>query len=304
MPKLTVLMTVYDGIPYLKEAIDSILNQTFRDFEFLVIDDASKDRSCELIESYSDDRIRLLRNRHNIGQTRSLNYGIKVAKGKYIARIDQDDIALPERLEKQFAFFKENPDVVLLGTWWEEISQEGLHIRFVKRPAEYEEIIEIIGFNNPFGHSSVMFKLNAVQSIGGYPENYSFAQDRLLWVKLSSKYKVANLPQVLVKVRTHPLQATSKGLRSLRMKETFQILCLTLLEIDLPKKSKKLCHSKLSKLAFLYSQALIEEGQNDRAVLVLLNYARSYPTIWIKNLNRWSRQFYRATIHRSTSPGF
>ncbi len=115
-PRVTVLMSVYNGEKYLREAIDSILNQTFKDFEFLIIDDGSTDSSADIIRSYTDFRIRLIQNEKNIGLTRSLNKGLKLAKGEYIARMDVDDISLPIRFEKQVSFLDKYEDVKLVGS--------------------------------------------------------------------------------------------------------------------------------------------------------------------------------------------
>src|SRR4051794_29608800 len=121
MPKVTVLLAVYNGERYLREAIDSILGQTFQDFEFLIINDGSTDSTREIILSYHDPRIRLVDNEDNIGQTRSLNRGLALAAGQFVARQDADDISEPERLASQVAFLEIHPEVVLLGTWYRKI---------------------------------------------------------------------------------------------------------------------------------------------------------------------------------------
>ena len=115
-PKVTLLMSVFNGQSYLKEAIESILNQTFEDFEFLIINDASKDNSLRIIQSFDDSRIKLVHNSDNIGLTKSLNKGIDLAKGEFIARMDCDDISLPERLSMQVSFIDKNPDIGILSS--------------------------------------------------------------------------------------------------------------------------------------------------------------------------------------------
>ena len=107
-------MPVYNGLPYLREAIESVLCQTFTDFEFLIVDDASTDGSTDLIKSYGDSRIRLIRNEHNLGTSGSMNRGIELARSEYIARIDQDDVCLPERLREQLAFIESRPDLAIV----------------------------------------------------------------------------------------------------------------------------------------------------------------------------------------------
>ena len=122
---ITVLMSVYNGERYLQESIKSILCQTFTNFEFIIIDDCSDDTSCKIIESYNDKRIKLIRNRINLGLSASLNIGIRASRGKYIARFDSDDISCPERIETQYRFMEENSQIGILGTGYYKIDQNG-----------------------------------------------------------------------------------------------------------------------------------------------------------------------------------
>src|SRR2546423_6687976 len=124
-PRVSVLMPVYDVAKYLREAIDSILGQTFTDFEFIIIDDASTDRSAEIINSYNDPRIRFIQNEKNVGLIATLNRGLDLAYGEYLARMDQDDVSLPERLAKQVAFMETASDVAASGTWARDIDDKG-----------------------------------------------------------------------------------------------------------------------------------------------------------------------------------
>ena len=121
-PKVTVLMPVYNGGKYIREAIKSILSQSFTDFEFLIIDDGSTDNSVGIVQSFSDNRIRLIKNNCNIGIAESLNKGIESSKGEYIVRMDADDISFPDRIKKQVAFMDANPEVGVSGTWIKTIS--------------------------------------------------------------------------------------------------------------------------------------------------------------------------------------
>ena len=119
MPKISVLMPVYNCELYVQEAIDSILNQTFIDFELLIIDDCSTDKTVEIINNYADKRIKLTTKPHNTGLTNSLNYGLSIAQGQYIARMDGDDVSVLDRFEKQVKFLDTNPDIILCGTWYQ-----------------------------------------------------------------------------------------------------------------------------------------------------------------------------------------
>ena len=136
-PALTVLMPVYNTEKYLKEAVDSILQQSFPDFEFLIIDDSSTDSSAEIIAAYRDPRIRVLKNEKNMGMSATLNKGIEMCRTELIARMDADDISYPERLEKQFRFFESNPECALLYTWAQEITTQKVPVGVEEYVPEY-----------------------------------------------------------------------------------------------------------------------------------------------------------------------
>ena len=162
MPKVTVLMSVYNGEKHLREAIDSILNQTFGDFEFLIINDGSTDRTADILQSYQDSRIKIIHNEKNIGLTKSLNKGLKLAKGEYLARMDADDISYPNRLEVQYEYMEKNPNVGIVGSWNDVIDDIGNTIGFWKCNYSSEEIYYILNFRNCLTHCSVLFKKELV----------------------------------------------------------------------------------------------------------------------------------------------
>jgi glycosyltransferase involved in cell wall biosynthesis len=210
-PKVTVLMSVYNGKKYLREAIDSILGQTFTDFEFLIIDDGSTDSSADIIRSYSDPRVRFIRNEKNMGLTRSLNKGIRLATGEYIARQDADDISLPERLEKQVRFLDQNKDVGLVGTYFFMINEAGKTICVWNRLPEGIDLKKILLKGNPFGHGSVMFRAECIEKVGPYREEFKSVQDYDLWLRISEVYDVANIPEPLYKWRFHSKSISASG---------------------------------------------------------------------------------------------
>lgn len=204
-PVITVLMAVYDGEAYLKECVDSVLNQTFKDFEFLIIDDGSVDSTSDIIKTYKDERIRLLRNEKNLSQVASLNIGLDHAIGGYIARIDADDIMLPSRLERQLNYLKKRPDIALLGTFGEAIDEKGHTISRHRLPVRNEEIIATALFGEfIMMHSSIMFRKDIVFEAGKYNEAFSFTEDyKLATDLLARRYKINNIPDILIKYRLH-----------------------------------------------------------------------------------------------------
>lgn len=199
-PKLSVIMSVYNGEKYLREAIESILNQTFTEFEFIIVNDGSADNSLAIIRSYDDKRIRIITNGTNIGLTKSLNIALKQANGEYIARQDADDISLPDRFEAQLKYFEQYPEVALLGTSKYVINEAGKIRRKEIAPPEPHELL----FDtNAFTHGTVMFRKAVVDELGYYNEFFKYSQDYELWLRIAKHYQVRNLTQVLYKLRTH-----------------------------------------------------------------------------------------------------
>jgi len=216
-PKLSVAMSVYNGEEFLKETIASILNQTFANFEFIIIDDGSTDKSKSIIESFNDQRIKLI-SRENKGLTSSLNEGISLSQGEYIARMDADDIAHPQKFEKQIAFLDKNPEICLGGTWAKMIDKNNNEIGDYKTPISSKEIRKEVFWHNPFIHSSVMIRKKVLKDLGGYNEKYKTAQDYELWSRLVPKYQTANLPEFLLKYRLLSTGITITKKKSLRYK--------------------------------------------------------------------------------------
>lgn len=201
-------MPVYNGEHFLPEAIDSILGQTFRDIELLIIDDGSTDRSADIIQAYDDPRIRLVRNSINLGLVAALNKGLDLARGDYIARMDCDDIALPSRLEKQVRFMDGNPDVGLCGTFYQWFS--GDLSKTVRLPEDDQSIRLTLAFENSFGHNTVMLRRRHLSELGlKYDPAFKYAEDYEFWVRCSHYMKMANLPEVLVRYRFHPENTSS-----------------------------------------------------------------------------------------------
>ncbi|GAM11025.1 putative glycosyltransferase [Geobacter sp. OR-1] len=207
--KISVLMPVYNGAQYLKCAIESILNQTLTDLEFIIINDGSTDDSVNIIKSYTDPRIRLVHNETNLGLIASLNKGIEQAKGEYIARMDCDDISLPERLSKQAAFLDRHPEVGICGTWFRSIGDEsGLVCRFPTDPDLFRS--ELL-FDSVIGHPSVMFRRKLFQDGNLYYDPaFRHAEDFELWSRAVDHCEVCSLPEMLVLYRYHSSQVSQQ----------------------------------------------------------------------------------------------
>jgi glycosyltransferase involved in cell wall biosynthesis len=203
-------MPVYNAEPYLYDAIDSILNQTFHNFEFLIINDGSTDNSEKIILSYKDSRIRYIKNETNIKLIETLNKGIENARGKYIARMDADDISLPNRLEKQYAFLENHPEIGIVGTWFESFNEKGV-IGISKYNTKHQEICfkQLYQINLCHGTCMIRKEILDEHDLNFNPE-YIHAEDYDLFTRMSKLTKLANLEFVGYKVRHHANEVSNK----------------------------------------------------------------------------------------------
>ncbi len=203
-PLVTVLMPVYNTDRYLQQAMDSVLNQSFSDFEFLIIDDGSTDKSLDIIKSFKDKRIRLVRNEENIKLIATLNKGIDISLGKYICRADADDICFPTRIEKQFNFMEENPDYAACSSGV-EIFYENSETRFnIIYKKETDDIRIRTLYQNHFVHPSSFIRKDFINERNlRFNKHFIHSEDYYFFVKLSEIGKLYNVDEVLVSVRKH-----------------------------------------------------------------------------------------------------
>lgn len=189
-------MSVYNGERYVFAAMRSILEQTFRDFELLVIDDGSTDNSRSIIESFHDPRIRLV-SRENRGLTTSLNEGLELARGRYVARQDADDISLPHRLAREVALLDSQPDVGMVGTNYTIIDEQGAPIVTTSVFTHPHDLAVAEIVSNQYGHGSVMFRMSVLDEVGGYDPEVGHVEDYDLFVRIGRVAKLANIAEPL-----------------------------------------------------------------------------------------------------------
>ena len=212
--EISVVISVYNGEKHLRESVESVLNQTFTDFEFIIVNDGSTDASLEIIKSYDDERIQIINNEENIGLTKSLNKALKQAQGEYIARQDADDISLPNRLELQLEFLEKHPEVALLGTGVYVINENGDTVeKRIMHPKPKKSLLK----GNRFIHGSVMFRKSVIDELGAYNETLKYSQDYELWLRMSKKYDVRNLTAPLYKLRMHRDSILSRKMEEQQM---------------------------------------------------------------------------------------
>jgi len=196
-PKVSVLICVYNGEKFVSQALESIYHQTFQDFEVIVVDDGSTDRTADILINMKDSRTFIYRNSENQGLTKSLNIGLRLCRGQYIARMDADDVSTTYRLAKQIQFVEENPGVALVGSSYYQINDEGKTIALINVLTDCQQIKQGLWKQNWFGHGTVMFRREVVAELGGYNEKYKFSQDYDLWLRIAQKYKVSNIDEPL-----------------------------------------------------------------------------------------------------------
>ncbi len=249
MPEITILMPVRNGERYIKEAIDSVLNQTLTDFEFLIIDDGSKDRTVEIIQRYTDKRIRLVRKEHQFIQ--NLNEGLELASGTYIARMDADDIMHTERLRIQLKRMKKNPDITVCGTWAKIFSDKGNErkISHLGYGIIHEPVLELLKYNMLL-HPSVMIKKEFLFNHHIKYQNYPYVEDYKLWFDIAKAGGILFVePQELMMLRRSDTQVTvtkkeEMFLGSIRLRKEILLYLLSIYD-------NKALNSLLSDLEYL-----------------------------------------------------
>jgi len=259
--QISVVMPVYNGEKFVSKAVESILNQTLKGFEFIIIDNKSTDNSVKIIKSFNDSRIKLIQNKKNVGIASSLNKGIKYSKGQYIARMDADDISYPNRLEEQLSFLEKNPGVSVLGTYASLFNEKGRTWGNLRTPVVPS--LKDWLWGSMVIHASVMMKKQDVQHVGGYDPKTYRVEDYDLWLRMIIKgYVIHTLPKELYGIQWDLSNYDRKNLKSLVSETKYKLMRFRdlgvplykyplafrpILPIFIPKKLYFLFHSYLFK---------------------------------------------------------
>jgi glycosyltransferase involved in cell wall biosynthesis len=284
-PAISVILPVFNGEAYLREAIDSILNQSFTDFELLIINDGSTDCSQEIINSYQDSRIELIHNPINLGLVGALNAGIDKARGKYLARQDQDDISEPNRLQLQFARMEQG-HIDLCGTRWSTMQPDGKIISDAQIPFSEDSIFACLATTVPFAHGSVMMRKSFMREHHLQYEKTYLAEDYSLWIRFAQAgARLANLDQSLYRYRIHPqsLSSTKKAAYQQSAKK---------LRRDFVKQNSVRCEQALVKLT--KSNAAVDAlNYRESIYAAILAYRLPFSP---KTCNSFLKVFWRASL--------
>jgi glycosyltransferase involved in cell wall biosynthesis len=296
-PLISVLMPAYNAEKYLREAIDSILGQTFTDFEFIIVNDGSTDASREIILSYKDRRIRLVGNEYNMGLIKSLNKGLNYAGGEYIARMDADDISLPERFAAQVSFMEKHPEIGICGTWVANIGKGSG--KSWTPPIDDATIQCQLLFNVPLVHPSVMMRRSLFTDFDLLYADYPHAEDYALWRQASLYTKFANIPQILLSYRHHDCQVGQVH-RIEQISSTKRVHRDLLKRLGMhPTEAEIELHSALGESRLLSDRKFIERANNWLKRLYLANqHSNIYPEpIFSRVLSE--RRFWRFPFRMS-----
>tara|TARA_B100001250_G_C19817562_1_gene799592 strand:+ start:5268 stop:6272 length:1005 start_codon:yes stop_codon:yes gene_type:complete len=306
MPLVSILISVYNQAEFIKETINSILNQTFQNFELIIVDDASIDTSLSIIKSYKDNRIKVIQNAKNIGLTQSLNKGLKQCSGEFVARLDADDMMTTDRLEKQLNFLQNNPNVDIIGTQLVLINQEGGVIKKMNHwPIGLEQnIFFVIIGDNPVAHPSVLIRKKLMNKLNGYNPNYSSSQDVDLWYRgYLSGYLTDNLTFFSTYYRQHDKQISNlqDGQQIKNHKVAFNFFCTQLLDNEIKsdlideyfniiKNNNKIDLDKLVFIVHIFFKLLF-------SISVINNLdIKSQRKIWLLFLQRLNSKFHEIDI--------
>lgn len=306
-PLISVVMSNHNTpLNFLKKSINSILNQTYSNFEFIIVDDASTDDSVEIIKSFNDPRIKLICNKQNLGLTRSLNKAFSICKGKYIARMDSDDVSFPKRFEKQLEFMENNKNTIVCGTWAEVIDEADNLRSWEFKHETIEDMdsyrIRLLFSNNPLLlHPSAFFNRNLLLKYNiSYDEQYEYAQDYQMWVNCSTHANCNTIQEYLLQYRTHRL-AASESKRDMQDFYACQIIQKQLdsLHLTLTDETRPIHFRMLTRLKPY-------DSKTKQWIVTLIKANKKYKVYNQKKLKkilwyRWSEFCYEELSHSSKS---
>ena len=262
VPKISVLMTVFNAEPYLEESLTSLVNQDFTDWELIVIENGSSDRSGKILRSFSDTRIKATYLTENIGRTEALNLALSKSNSKYVAILDADDVSMVNRFTKQYRKLESDETVGLVGSWAQFIDSEGQNL-FVKiGPQLHDEIVRLFATRNPFVHSSVMFRRSIAIAVGGYDISYKYAQDFDLILKIASHARVEIIPEILCAWRSiESSQTNSPGSSVVRARDEYHIFRRIRLFHNMNKAARLANYKQIFVTRLIYSKTLARSGK-------------------------------------------
>jgi glycosyltransferase involved in cell wall biosynthesis len=282
-------MTIHNAAPFLRESIDSLLAQDFLNWELIAVEDGSTDGSPLILAEYKDPRIRVFPFPENTGRTPALMFALSQAKGEYIAVLDADDAAYPERFGRQVEFLDKNPETVLVGSWVKQMDEKGRVFNTWEPPVNSDELHECLGWIDPIVHSSAMFRRRAALAVGGYPKEYVYAQDFALILALAQHGRLAVIGEYLCKLRVfsgnmshsikYALAVASEGLALMKYAGE---------KLPLNKKARRMNRCAVAKYEIRWGLAMLKSGDAFSGFKKILSTLVFNPDVL------WTNQLFRS----------
>jgi len=288
-PRVSVLMTIYNAAPFLRESIDSLIAQSFLDWELIAIENGSTDESSKILEGYKDPRIRIFPFPKNIGRTPALCHALSQAQAEYIAILDADDAAYPQRFTRQVEFLDNNPETVLVGSWVQKMDEKGHVFDRWEPPTNSEELHECLGWIDPIVNSSAMFRRQTALAAGGYPQEYVYAQDFALLLLLSQHGRLAVIGEHLCKLRiyAHNLSNSSKNAMNVAS-EGLRLMKYAGEKLPLSSKARRMNRSSIAKYEIRCGLAMLKNREALSGFKRILSALVSNPDVL------WTNQLFRS----------
>ena len=277
-PRVSVLMTVFNAAPWLREAVDSVVHQTHTDWELVAIENGCTDDSPSILTSYADPRLRVISVRENMGRTPALRHAFGLARGEYIAVLDADDVADPARFAKQVTFLDANPAVTVVGSWTTRIDGLGQEFGLFTPPTDSAVLLDHLGYENPIVHSSAMYRAAVARAVGGYPAEHPYAQDCGLWLRLAERGPIAMIAECLASHRSLPGSMTrSKESQVMVALDNLALLEYACVHLPLSRVAQRRNREERTIAACRLGVALLRTGQHGDGLAYLLSALRSDP---------------------------
>lgn len=302
MLQATVLIPTYNCAKFLLECIGSILRQQYTDYEILIIDDASTDHTAKLIESINSSKIRYYKNSKNLGIVKALNIGIDLARGKYIARMDADDMMLGNRLQDQTKFLENNAEYGMVGGNYQVIDNHGIFKQNVQLSRSHNFLKLGLIFRNQFAHSAITMRAHILKELK-YDANYQYCEDHDLWLRFAEVSKVTNLPSVYLNYRWHEANSCNKNQQELK-KSVLALLSRELDKFEVEHSAEELMmHGSVcfgtGKLMFKDKNKLWELNKWYDKLFSSPVLERIYDKLWLENFRKDILRMYCNVISRN-----
>lgn len=291
--RVSVLMTIYNAAPFLRESIDSLMAQTFKDWELIAIENGSTDESPAILAEYQDPRIRVISLPKNIGRIAALCDAFDQACGEFVAVLDADDAAYPERFAKQVEFLDSHPETVLVGSWAQHIDRESRVFNTWQPPADSPSLQESLGWINPIVHSSAMYRRKEAVMAGGYPRRYIYAHDYALLIALvEHQGQLSVIPEYLCKLRVFSGNMSSSFQHGIDVvQEGLELVRYAGEKLPLSKQGRRMNRRSIAKYEIRKGIVLIRSGHRIKGLSVILSAFGRHPEIL------WVNGFIRSRFH-------